>query len=198
MTKAKGKGSVELPVMLFVDQGSWEEWLEQHHDDSPGVRLQIAKKQSGLDSITYDEALEVALCYGWVDSQKEAWDERLWIQRFTKRGKRSIWSKVNKDKAERLIAEGRMKPPGFAAIEAAKVNGEWDKAYESQSNASLPEDFAQLLDRHPQAKAFYETLNKANQYAITFRIHSAKKPETRTKRMTQFIEMLEKGEKIYP
>ncbi|KIL40581.1 bacteriocin-protection protein [Gordoniibacillus kamchatkensis] len=188
----------ELPIMLFQDQQALEGWLELHHDTSPGIRLQIAKKGSGVVSVSYDEALESALCYGWVDSQKEAFDEKLWIQRFTPRGPKSIWSKINKEKAERLIAEGRMKPPGMQAIDAAKRNGQWDKAYESQSTASMPEDFAAELERNVKAKAFYDTLNRQNQYAILFRIHNAKKQETRVKRIAQFIEMLEKGEKLYP
>ncbi|WP_178018671.1 YdeI family protein [uncultured Paenibacillus sp.] len=190
--------SNELPVMFFGDQQSLENWLENNHETSPGIRLQIAKKNSGVTTVSYDEALESALCYGWVDSQKEKFDEKMWIQRFTPRRAKSIWSKVNKDKAELLITNGRMKPSGFKAIEVAKKNGQWDKAYESQSIASMPEDFAIELERNVKAKAFYETLNSPNKYAILFRIHNAKKQETRAKRIQQFVAMLEKGEKIYP
>ncbi|MFD2613913.1 YdeI/OmpD-associated family protein [Paenibacillus gansuensis] len=192
------KKSGELPILLFDDQVSFEQWLDQNYDTSPGIRLQIAKKNCGIVSISYQEALDIALCYGWVDSQKEKYDERTWLQRFTPRGARSIWSKINKDKAEHLIANGRMKPSGFKAIDNAKQNGLWEKAYESQSNASLPEDFSAELDRNAKAKAFYDTLNRQNQYAILFRIHNAKKQETRVKRIQQFVEMLEKGEKLYP
>lgn len=190
--------SNELPILLFVDQQSLENWLENNYDTSPGIRLQIAKKNSGVVSVSYAEALEIALCYGWVDSQKEALDERTWLQRFTPRGAKSIWSKVNKEKAENLIANGRMRPPGIKAIETAKQNGLWDKAYEPQSTASMPEDLAIELERNVKAKAFYDTLNRQNQYAILFRIHNAKKQETRAKRIQQFVAMLEKGEKIYP
>jgi len=190
--------SNELPVMFFGEQQSLENWLENNHDTSPGIRLQISKKNSGVVTVSYDEALESALCYGWVDSQKEKFDEKMWVQRFTPRRAKSIWSKVNKDKAELLITNGRMKPSGFKAIEAAKKNGHWDKAYESQSIASMPEDFAIELERNVKAMAFYDTLNSQNKYAILFRIHNAKKQETRAKRIQQFVAMLEKGEKIYP
>lgn len=190
--------SNELPVMFFGEQQSLENWLENNHDTSPGIRLQISKKNSGVVTVSYDEALESALCYGWIDSQKEKFDEKMWVQRFTPRRAKSIWSKVNKDKAELLITNGRMKPSGFNAIEVAKKNGQWDKAYESQSIASMPEDFAIELERNVKAKAFYDTLNSQNKYAILFRIHNAKKQETRAKRIKQFVEMLEKGEKIYP
>lgn len=188
----------ELPVLFFADQNSFENWLENNHQISPGIRLQIAKKNSGIVSVSYDEALESALCYGWVDSKKETYDDKTWLQRFTPRGAKSIWSKVNKEKAELLIANGRMKRAGLQAIEAAKQNGQWDKAYESQSKASLPKDFAMELDRNVKAKHFYDTLDSRNKYAILFRIHHAKKQETRAKRIEQFITMLEKGEKIYP
>jgi uncharacterized protein YdeI (YjbR/CyaY-like superfamily) len=192
------KKSIELPILFFGEQPSLENWLENNHDTSMGIRLQIAKKNSGVVSVSYDEALESALCYGWVDSQKETFDEKTWLQRFTPRGAKSIWSKVNKEKAEHLIANARMKPSGFKAIEAAKQYGQWGKAYESQSIASLPEDFAIELERNIKAKAFYDTLNRQNKYAILFRIHNAKKQETRVNRIQQFIMMLEKGDKIYP
>jgi uncharacterized protein YdeI (YjbR/CyaY-like superfamily) len=192
------KKSSELPVMFFGDQESWENWLEKNHDASPGIRLQIAKKQSGVVTVSYDEALESSLCYGWIDSRKETFDEKTWLQRFTPRGAKSIWSKVNKEKAELLIANGKMKPSGLKAIETAEQNGQWVKAYEPQSSASLPKDFEIELDQNLQAKAFYKTLDRQNKYAILFRINSAKKQETRAKRIQQFLQMLEKGEKIYP
>ncbi|NEN85639.1 YdeI/OmpD-associated family protein [Paenibacillus elgii] len=188
----------ELPILLFADQPSWEAWLEQNHDASAGVRLHLAKKQADVVTLTYQEALESALCYGWIDSRKEAYDESTWLQRFTPRGAKSIWSKVNKEKAEALIASGRMQPPGLRAIEAAKENGQWDKAYESASRATVPDDLQSELDRNPQAKAFFEALDKQNRFAVLFRIHSAKKAETRAKRIQQFVTMLERGEKIYP
>ncbi|MFX3632442.1 MAG: YdeI family protein [Candidatus Pristimantibacillus sp.] len=192
------KKSSELPVLFFGEQQSFENWLENNYDTSPGILLQIAKKNSGVVSVSYDEALEIALCYGWIDSQKEKFDEKMWLQRFTPRGAKSIWSKVNKEKAEHLIANARMKPSGFKMIEAAKQNGQWDKAYESQSVATVPEDFALELGRNSKAKTFYDALDKQNKYAILFRIHNAKKQETRVNRIQKFIMMLEKGEKIYP
>ncbi|WP_163852760.1 YdeI/OmpD-associated family protein [Paenibacillus elgii] len=188
----------ELPILLFADQPSWEAWLEQNHGASAGVRLHLAKKQADVVTLTYQEALESALCYGWIDSRKEAYDESTWLQRFTPRGAKSIWSKVNKDKAEALIASGRMQPPGLRAIEAAKENGQWDKAYEPPSRATVPDDLQSELDRNPQAKAFFEALDKQNRFAVLFRIHNAKKAETRAKRIQQFVTMLERGEKIYP
>jgi uncharacterized protein YdeI (YjbR/CyaY-like superfamily) len=198
MMNQMNKKTNELPIMLFCEQQSFEAWLENNHDISQGVRLQIAKKNSGVVSISYNEALEIALCYGWIDSQKEKYDEKTWLQRFTPRGTKSIWSKVNKEKAEILIANGRMKSSGFKAIETAKQSGQWENAYESQSIASLPEDFAIELERNVKAKEFYNTLDRQNKYSILFRIHSAKKQETRTKRILHFVNMLEKGEKINP
>ena len=187
----------EYPIQFFEDQESWENWLEENHDSSSGIRLQIAKKQSGVVSISYEEALESALCYGWIDSKKETFDEKTWLQRFTPRGAKSIWSKVNKEKAELFIKIGRMKSSGMKAIEIAKKNGQWDGAYEPQSSATIPEDFVIELNKKSIAKAFFETLDSRNRYAILFRIKSAKKQETRMKRIQQFIMMLEKGEKIY-
>jgi uncharacterized protein YdeI (YjbR/CyaY-like superfamily) len=187
----------EYPIQFFEDQESWENWLEENHDSSSGIRLQIAEKQSGVVSISYEEALESALCYGWIDSKKETFDEKTWLQRFTPRGAKSIWSKVNKEKAELFIKIGRMKSSGMKAIEIAKKNGQWDGAYEPQSSATIPEDFVIELNKNSIAKAFFETLDSRNRYAILFRIKSAKKQETRMKRIQQFIMMLEKGEKIY-
>jgi uncharacterized protein YdeI (YjbR/CyaY-like superfamily) len=148
--------------------------------------------------VSYGEAVESALCYGWIDSQAKSYDDKTWIQKFTPRGAKSIWSKVNKEKAEALIANGRMTASGLKAIETARQNGNWDNAYEPQSIASLPEDFSAALERNAKAKGFYETLNSQNKYAILFRIQNAKKLETRANRIRQLIAMLEKGEKIYP
>ncbi|MFE4571202.1 YdeI/OmpD-associated family protein [Paenibacillus chitinolyticus] len=192
------KKAPELPVLCFENQEAFEIWLESNHETSPGILLQIAKKNARLVTVSYQEALESALCYGWIDSQKKTFDDQSWLQRFTPRGNRSIWSKVNKDKAEQLIADARMKPGGLRAIEDAKRSGQWDKAYEPQSSGSVPEDFAARLELNARAKAFYDTLNKQNKFAIHFRIQNVKKQETREKRILQFIEMLERGEKIYP
>ncbi|WP_127586961.1 YdeI/OmpD-associated family protein [Paenibacillus koleovorans] len=180
-----------LPIMMFENQEIFEAWLARHYDSSPGLRLQIAKKGSGLTTVNYTEALDVALCYGWIDSQKEAMDEKTWLQRFTPRGKKSIWSVVNKDKVAVLIEAGRMKPSGQEAIDIAKRNGQWDSAYEPQSTAAVPEDFAALLDLHPKAKATFEGLKKSERYSILFRLAQAKKPETKEKRMREFVEQLE-------
>lgn len=192
------KPSSDLPVLPFKDKKAWSAWLAKHHAKSPGVWLKLAKKGSDTKSVSYQEALEAALCYGWIDGQKQAFDESFWLQKLTPRGPRSIWSKINRDKAEALTASGEMKPAGLAAIERAKENGEWEKAYESQSRISVPDDLQAALDRHPKAKAFFATLNSVNRYAIVFRIHNAKKPETRAKRIQQFVAMLERHEKIHP
>lgn len=189
---------IELPILHFPDQQAFEEWLADQYDKSPGIWLQIAKKGASRPSVTYHEALDIALCYGWIDSHKRKLDEESWIQRFSPRGLKSIWSQINKDKAEALIAAGKMHPSGLKAIDVAKKNGLWDKAYESQSNATIPEDFALELARNEKAREFFNTLDKQNRYAILFRIHNVKKQETRVKKIQQFIEMLEKGEKIYP
>ena len=190
--------SVDLPILSFETQSSLEDWLKSNAASSAGIWLQIAKKNSGIASVSYDEAVESALCYGWIDSHKKTYDEKTWIQKFTPRGARSIWSKVNTEKAEALIAAGRMTEQELKAIENAKQNGNWDNAYEPQSVATMPEDFAKELEQNSKAKAFYDMLNGQNKYAILFRIKNAKKQETRTKRIQQFISMLERGEKIYP
>ncbi len=189
--------NTDLPVLPFKDKKAWSAWLAKNHAKSPGVWLKLAKKDSHVQSVTYPEALEAALCYGWIDGQKQAHDESFWLQKFTPRGPRSIWSKINREKAEALIASGEMKPSGLAAIERAKENGQWEKAYESQSRASVPDDLQAALDRNPKAKAFFATLNSVNRYAIVFRIHNAKKPETRARRIQQFVAMLERHEKIH-
>lgn len=189
--------SIEHPILPFANKKKWADWLAKQNDKSAGVWLKIAKKDAEIPSVTYEEALDAALCYGWIDGQKKGFDDKYWLQKFTPRGLKSIWSKINTEKAERLIASGEMKPAGLKAIEAAKQDGRWDAAYASQKNISVPEDFQAALDNNQQAKAFFSTLNSVNRYAILFRIHSAKRPETRTKRIQQFLEMLQRGEKIY-
>lgn len=187
----------ELPVELFKDQKHWSAWLDKHHGKSPGLWLRLAKKGSDIPSVSYAEALEVALCHGWIDGQKKAFDESFWLQKFTPRGDRSLWSKINREKAEDLIRTGRMMPAGLAAIDRARQNGRWEAAYDSPGNATVPSDFQAELDRHPKAKAFFGTLNSANRYAILWRIQTVKKAETRARRIQQFIEMLERNEKIH-
>lgn len=187
-----------MPVIQLEQQKYWADWLDEHHAASSGVWLQLAKKASGLQSVSYDEALEVALCYGWIDGQKKSYDESSWLQKFTPRGAKSVWSKVNRKKAEQLIESGQMKPAGLKAVEAAKQDGRWDAAYDSPSRATMPSDFQAELDKNAGANAFFATLDSRNRYAILHRIQTAKKAETRTKRIQQFVEMLEKQEKLYP
>ena len=195
MPKPKVKG--ELPVKLFKEKSDWATWLDKNQAISSGLWLRIAKKSSDIKSVTYAEALEMALCYGWIDGQKKTYDELTWLQKFTPRGARSIWSANNREKAGELIRSGQMKPAGLKAIERAKENGQWGAAYDSQSKIVIPEDFQAELEKHTKAKAFFITLDSANRYAILFRLHTARRPETRAKRLQQFIVMLEKHEKLH-
>jgi uncharacterized protein YdeI (YjbR/CyaY-like superfamily) len=183
--------------LAFADAADFDRWLGTNHASCPGVWVRIAKKGSGKKTVSYPEALEVALAWGWIDALKRPLDDAEWLQRFTPRGPRSPWSKVNCAKAEALIETKRMKPPGLAQVERAKKDGRWEKAYESQSKAELPADFAEALARNKKAAAFYATLNSANRYAIVYRLHSAKKPETRQKRFDSFLAMLARGEKLH-
>lgn len=189
--------SKDTPILPFASKKKWADWLAKQHDKSSGVWLKLAKKGSEIRSVTYDEALEAALCYGWIDGQKKAFDDKYWLQKFTPRGPKSIWSKINTGKVEKLIRSGEMKPAGLKAIDAAKQDGRWDAAYESQKNISVPDDFQAALDKNLKAKAFFTTLNSVNRYAILFRIHNAKRAETRVRRIQQFVEMLERGEKLH-
>lgn len=187
----------DLPVKLFKSQDAWAKWLETNHAKSPGIWMRIAKKDGGLTSVNYAEALDVALCHGWIDGQKRPLDEASWLQRFTPRGARSMWSTINKGKAKTLIESGRMRPSGMAAIESAKADGRWDAAYGPSSTAEVPSELQAALDRSPKAKAFFETLRGANRYALIYRVHTAKKPETKAKRVADFIARLERGETIH-
>lgn len=189
---------MELLVVSFAETEEWSAWLASRHDSSLGVWVKIAKKVSGQASITYAEALDVALAWGWIDGQKGKFDEAWWLQKFTPRGSRSMWSKINREKAIALIAEGKMMPSGLAEVERAKKDGRWDRAYESQSRASLPEDLELALTRNPRAKKFFAALDSRNRYAVLFRVQHAKKAETRARRIAQFVEMLAKGEKLHP
>jgi uncharacterized protein YdeI (YjbR/CyaY-like superfamily) len=187
-----------LPIVDFESQSAWADWLAVNHGKSSGVWLRLAKKGSGVPSVTYDEAIETALCFGWIDGQKQGFDETTWLQKMTPRGPRSIWSRINRDKAEALIASGRMKPAGLQAIERAKQGGQWDAAYDSQSVATVPADLQAELDKSQAARDFFATLNSVNRYAILHRIQTATKPETRAKRIQKFVEMLKRNEKIHP
>lgn len=189
--------SAELPILSFDDAAAWAAWLEEQHASSKGVWLKLAKKGSGIPSVNYAEALDVALCYGWIDGQKRSHDASAWLQKFTPRGKRSIWSKVNREKTLALIESGRMRPAGLAEVERARQDGRWEAAYDSQGAAAVPEDLAAALEKSPKAKAFFATLDSANRYAILFRVQTAKKAETRARRIEQFVQMLERGEKIH-
>ncbi|HVV25719.1 MAG TPA: YdeI/OmpD-associated family protein [Candidatus Saccharimonadales bacterium] len=186
-----------LPVALFDNRLGWHDWLEKNYARQKGLWLKLAKKSSGKPSVSYDEALEEALCYGWIDGQKQAYDEEYWLQKFSPRGPKSIWSKVNVAKVEVLIRAGKMRPAGLAAIDSAKRDGRWDAAYDSPSTAAVPADFQAALDNNPKAKQFFETLNRANVYAFCWRIQTAKKPATRKVRIEKFINMLQKGEKLH-
>jgi uncharacterized protein YdeI (YjbR/CyaY-like superfamily) len=185
-------------VLEFTRAKEWERWLARNNAKAPdGVWLRFYKKASGKQTFTFPEALEVALCYGWIDAQGKSENEESSRQRFLPRRKRSTWSRINTENAERLIEQGRMKPAGLAEIERAKQDGRWAAAYDSPSTSTVPDDFLALLAKNKKAKAFFETLNKANRYAITYRLQTAKKPETRERRMKAFIEMLAKGQKLH-
>jgi uncharacterized protein YdeI (YjbR/CyaY-like superfamily) len=188
----------DLPVLSFATTRAWSAWLALHHASSRGVWLKIAKKGSKSASVNYAEALEVALVWGWIDGQKGKLDDAWWLQRFTPRGPKSIWSKTNREKAVALIEAGKMKPPGHAEVERAKRDGRWEAAYASQSRATVPPDLAKALAANPRAARFFETLESHNRYAILFRVHTAKKRETRAARIEKYVAMLERHEKLHP
>jgi uncharacterized protein YdeI (YjbR/CyaY-like superfamily) len=185
-------------IRLFSTSAQWNAWLEKNHRESDGLWMRLAKKGSLLRSVTYAEALEVALCYGWIDGQKRGESHSAWLQRFLPRSAKSIWSKINREKATGLIATGKMKPAGLAAVEAAKKDGRWNAAYDSPKAANIPEDFQAALDRNRAARDFFAALDGANRYAVLFRIQTVKKAETRARKIREFVEMLERGETIHP
>jgi uncharacterized protein YdeI (YjbR/CyaY-like superfamily) len=187
----------ELPLKLFRDAAAFEKWVSAHQD-APGVLLKLAKKGSGIASVSYDEAVEVALCYGWIDGQANSIDEQYYQQRFTPRRKQSIWSKKNVARVERLIAEGRMQARGLQEIEAAKKDGRWDRAYDGPKNMGVPPELEKALAKNKKAKTFFDALDKTNRFAICFRIETAKKPETRAVRVETFVKMLARGEVLHP
>ncbi|HXU45582.1 MAG TPA: YdeI/OmpD-associated family protein [Thermoanaerobaculia bacterium] len=186
------------PILDFETPRAWEAWLAKNFADSGGVWLRIHKKASETTSITYAEALDVALCYGWIDSQKRPGDAFSWLQRFGPRRAKSGWSRINTAHVERLIQAKKMKPPGLREVEAAKADGRWQQAYDSPGAAEIPADFLAALAKNKKAKAFFESLNKANTYAIAYRLQTAKKPETRERRLRTILEMMAKGEKYHP
>lgn len=187
----------EFPIIAFPASQDFEVWLAENHLHSDGIWLRFYKKNSGVETIVYAEALDVALCYGWIDSQTNKYDELSYIQKFTPRRKRSMWSKRNLEHIERLEKEGRIQAQGWKEIEAAKADGRWDQAYDSPANITVPEDFMAELAKDSAALAFFQTLNKTNTYYIAFQLHTAKRPETRERRMKSILEKLAKGEKFY-
>jgi uncharacterized protein YdeI (YjbR/CyaY-like superfamily) len=199
MARAPNKvaSQTEIPIVPFADQAAWNKWLDKHHADSPGIWIHFAKKGSGIPSVSYPEALDVALCYGWIDSQKKGHDEKTFPQKFTPRGARSIWSAINRDKALALIDSGRMMPAGLAQVERAKSDGRWNAAYASPAKIEVPDDLQAALDAKPRAAEFFATLTSQNRYAILFRIHNAKRAETRAKKIAEFVAMLGRHETIY-
>jgi uncharacterized protein YdeI (YjbR/CyaY-like superfamily) len=187
----------DLSILLFAGPAELEAWLEEHHGTSQGVWLKIAKKRAAESSVTYAEALELALCFGWIDSQKRGLDETHFLQRFTPRRPRGRWSRINREKAEALISAERMRPAGLAEVEAARADGRWGAAYEGQRTARMPPDLQRELDANPAAAEFFASLDSANRYAILYRLDEAKKPETRERRLRKFVAMLERDETIH-
>lgn len=185
-------------TVSFATRDQWTAWLEKNHDSSPGVWLKIAKKGSGVETVSYPEALDAALCYGWIDGQKGRFDERFWVQRFTPRRPRSKWSKINCGKALALIEKGEMRPAGLREVRRAQVDGRWDAAYQGQATATVPRDLQRELDRNKAARDFFATLSSVNRYAILYRIQDAKRPETRARRIQKYVQMLSDHETIHP
>ncbi len=188
--------AADLPVIHFEDAIAWERWLEAN-GDAAGLWLKIAKKGSGIASVNYAEALDVALCHGWIDGQKKGLDGQFFLQRFTPRRPRSLWSKINIGHVDRLVAAGRMRPAGLREVEAARADGRWDAAYASGSSMEVPEELARALAKNRKAAVFFDTLDRTNRYAFCWRVQTAKKQETREARARQFVAVLAKGEKLH-
>jgi uncharacterized protein YdeI (YjbR/CyaY-like superfamily) len=191
------------PILAMATADAWSAWLAEHHARAPGVLLQLAKRSgratdARAGALTYAQALEVALAWGWIDSQKRALDDGAWLQRFTPRGPRSPWSKINRAKAEALIARGAMNPPGLAEVERARRDGRWARAYDGARASTVPPDLAAALARDARARAFFDALDGANRYAILYRVQTAKRPETRAERIARFVAMCARHETIHP
>ena len=186
----------EQPVLFFAKPADFEAWIDEHGEKADGIWLKFAKKDSGIESVVYAEAVEIALSYGWIDGQAKRLDEQHYLQRFTPRRAQSKWSKINREKAERLIAEGRMRPAGLREVERAKEDGRWEDAYDSPSTATVPDDFQAALDAEPAAAEFFASLGSTKRYAFLYRIGDAKRPETRAKRIVQYVELLARGETL--
>jgi uncharacterized protein YdeI (YjbR/CyaY-like superfamily) len=187
----------EAPIKSFASAEAFAKWLDKNHETSTGIWLRIAKKASGKKSVTYPEAVELALIHGWIDGQRKAHTEETFIQKFTPRARRSLWSRINRDKVGALISAGRMKPRGMAEIERAQKDGRWESAYDSFRDAKVPPDLEKALKANPVAKAFFKTLSSTNRYAILWRLQTAKKAETRQRRLEDFVKRLEKGETFH-
>lgn len=187
----------EYEILSFETKEAFHKWLDRNHKTSPGVWLKFYKKGSGVKSLVYAEALDEALCYGWIDSQVKSFDELAYLQKFTPRRTKSIWSKINTEHVQRLIDSGRMKPAGLAEVEEAKSDGRWNLAYDSSKTMEIPADLLSEIKKNKKAQSFFETLNQANLYAIGWRIQTAKKEETKEKRKTEILKMLERGEKFH-
>jgi uncharacterized protein YdeI (YjbR/CyaY-like superfamily) len=188
----------ELPILQLPDQAAWRAWLQDNHETAPGAWLKFAKKASREQTVTYAEAVEEALCFGWIDGQARGLDEDFYLQRFTPRRRRSAWSQINRDKATRLIESGRMAPAGLAQVDAAKADGRWDLAYQPASAATVPDDLQRALDDHPEAKRFFETLTGSARYAFLYRLQRVRKPENRARRIAHYIELLSEGKTLSP
>jgi uncharacterized protein YdeI (YjbR/CyaY-like superfamily) len=188
----------EEPILEFASRAAWTKWLAGNHSTSTGVVVKIAKKASGATGIGYEDALEVALSYGWIDARKSRFDDRFWLQRFTPRGPRSKWSQRNRAKALELIECGKMRAAGQREVDRARADGRWEAAYAAQSTATVPDDLRTALDAHPRAARLFAELDSRNRYAILYRVGDAKRPETRTRRIEKFVAMLDAGDKIYP
>ena len=195
MTEEQGKDG--KPILTLASEAEWEAWLDAEHATSDGVWLKFAKKDSGVETVVCAEALDVALCYGWIDSQVARLDERFYLQKFTPRRARSKWSHINREKIEALTKQGRMTPAGLEQVELAKADGRWEAAYASPANVQVPDDLQAALDASPKAAEFWDGLNKSNRFAILYQLQDAKKPETRARRLEKFVAMLERGEKLY-
>jgi len=186
----------EQPVLFFATPAELEDWMEEHGEGSDGVWLKFAKKASGIESVVYAEAVEIALSNGWIDGQVKRLDDEHYVQRFTPRRPRSRWSKINREKAERLIADGRMRPAGLRKVERAREDGRWDEAYDSPTTASVPDDFQRALDAEPSARQFFESLGNTKRYSFLYRIRDAKRPETRAKRIAEYVDLLRAGKTL--
>ena len=194
---AEETGKDGKPILTLGSQAEWEAWLDAEHAASDGVWVKFAKKGSGVETVVYDEALDVALCYGWIDSQVLRYDERFYLQKFTPRRSRSKWSQINREKIEQLTKRGRMKPAGVEQVELAKADGRWEAAYASPANIEVPDDLKSALEASPKAAESWDELNKSNRFAIVYQLQDAKKPETRARRLEKFVGMLERGERFH-